>query len=44
MNSEEKFFLCSVMTVHKVQQFHQNNFSALDDGHVGLNMLCKQEK
>jgi hypothetical protein len=29
----------SVMIVHKVQQFHQNNFSTPDDGHVGQNMV-----
>jgi hypothetical protein len=29
------------MTVHKVRQFHQTNFSAPVDGHVGRNMLCK---
>jgi hypothetical protein len=28
----------------KVQQFHQNNFSALDDGNVGQNMLCKYKE
>jgi hypothetical protein len=31
----------SVTTVYEKQQFRQNNFNALDDGHVGRNMLCE---
>jgi hypothetical protein len=29
------------ITTYKVHQFHQNNFSASDVGHVGQNMLWK---
>jgi hypothetical protein len=29
------------MTVYKVQQFHQINFSAPDHGLMGPNILCK---
>jgi hypothetical protein len=31
----------SITIVYKVQQLHQNNSSALDDGRVGRNMSCK---
>jgi hypothetical protein len=32
------------MMVHKVQQFHQNNFSAPEGGYVGQKKLCKFEE
>jgi hypothetical protein len=34
----------SVTTVRKVQQFHQNSFSAPDDSRIGLNILCWSDK
>jgi hypothetical protein len=44
IRSNHKLGEGSVTTVCKVQQFHQNNFDAHDNGRLGLNMSWKIEQ